>query len=696
MGLELFYHCSFYFAGFFICLACFVYTCLQGKSKRPQDRFYLLVLLNVVVCSACAIIEKFAQPHIYDSDTALGAVNFCRFLYFIVHAALSPLFYAYMVYVSSSIYVHRRHKVRFSLTMIPFMVIELMVLTNHFTGWVYYTDELEVYHRGRFMTMFYIVAAIYYVWSIGNVIRHWFALTAKWKRGVALLFGITLSGVVLQMLQPQLQVELFAEAMGLVCAVIFIENDEDRMDVGSGLFNRSALTMDLKNYIKMDIPFTVVMVYVSNADTLNRLTGSVSTESLLDSVTAYLRTVIPYFHIYKTSPECFVLISMDEKKYARGELSEAIRSRFSQPWNCEGVEVRLSAMVMEAACPEEITTEDEVFLMTDSPKPVDEAGRVSEDARISGLKRSMQVEQALRRGFSQHNFEVFYQPVYFIENLTIHSAEALVRLHDDRLGDIPPSEFIPVAEHDGIIDQIGNFVLEEACLFLGSGLPVEMGIEYISVNLSILQCLKPGFTTFVKETTRKYDVSPSLISFEIKESAAVNDYAVLRSIISELKAFGFRFSMDSYGTGFSDMKSLYSLDFDVIKIDKSLLTRAREGEVGRIVLESCVRMIRQMHRRILVEGVETKEHMEQLKKLDVDYVQGYYSSRPITKNELLGILRATELARMEERRAIAASEAKSSFLANMSHEIRTPINAVLGMNQMIQRECDEAAPAGRG
>ena len=689
--LSLFFESSFCFAGFFIGLFSLVYTFLNNRTKQKRNKTYINTLICVMIGALSSIVSVYAVGLGGYNEVAMFINELNLFAYFFSHSLLAPLLYVYMIYISGSVHLYRKHKRHFTILMIPFVVMILLVLINPFTRMLYYVNEDLEYVRGPLMILYYIIGTGYFVLAIADLTRRWNVVTPKCRNGLCFLFGLTLVGILIQFAFPALQVELFFEAMALLCVMLFIENDEERMDIASGLFNRTALALDLKNYTNIHQEFAVNVVCVNDDDVLGKLTGNYSHESLIDSVADFLKTITPYYNIYKVSTHCFVLVGIGSDRAETEEKTSKIRQRFEEPFKNEDVELKLQALVMQALYPEDIKSADEVFLMTDSPVPLDTAGNIVSDAGLPMLKRSVQIEQALRRGFAEHNFEVYYQPVYFLENLSIHSAEALIRLHDNELGDIPPSEFIPIAEHDGIIDEIGSFVLEEACLFLSSGLPVEMGIEYISVNLSILQCMRPGFAKMAKDMVLHYDISPSLISFEIKESAAANDFVLLQEIVSELKSYGFRFSMDSYGTGFSDMKALYSLDFDLIKIDRSILNRSDDGSVGRIVLESCVRMVRQMHKRILVEGVESKEQIELLKKLDVDYVQGYYSSRPITKNELLGILRVTELARMEERRAIAASEAKSSFLANMSHEIRTPINAVLGMNEMILRECDEAA-----
>lgn len=129
-----------------------------------------------------------------------------------------------------------------------------------------------------------------------------------------------------------------------------------------------------------------------------------------------------------------------------------------------------------------------------------------------------------------------------------------------------------------------------------------------------------------------------MINFEITESIAASDYSILSRVVRILKRQGFRFSMDDYGTGYSNMQSIFRLDFDVVKIDKSILWSAEKGQMGQIILESSVRMIRQMRRKILVEGVETEHQLQMLRDLEVDYAQGYLYSKPISKSDLITLI----------------------------------------------------------
>ena len=165
-------------------------------------------------------------------------------------------------------------------------------------------------------------------------------------------------------------------------------------------------------------------------------------------------------------------------------------------------------------------------------------------------------------------------------------------------------------------------------------------MECINVNLSVLQCMRDDFVQHIIGIVEEYGIPKSFINFEITESVSASDYDLLSDVVRKMKEQGFQFSMDDYGTGYSNMHSLFSLDFDIVKIDKSILWDSEKSERGQIILENCVHMIKQMKRKILVEGVETKAHVEKLQNLGVDFYQGYFFSKPINKNQLLEYCKA--------------------------------------------------------
>ena len=130
-----------------------------------------------------------------------------------------------------------------------------------------------------------------------------------------------------------------------------------------------------------------------------------------------------------------------------------------------------------------------------------------------------------------------------------------------------------------------------------------------------------------------------MINFEITETVGAEDYDVLSIVAHNLKAAGFSISMDDYGTGYSNMEGIFSLDFDVIKIDKTILWNAENDKRGKVILENTVKMIHDLDCKVLIEGVESEKHLNTLKKLNVDYLQGFYFAKPMPKSQFIEYLR---------------------------------------------------------
>ena len=685
------HECGILIAAFLLSFCSLSYTLIQKRTVKVQNRIFTWLLLVIMLNSACEVCTVFQTPYCDSYLYARVLVEVCMYLYFISHTLLCPLLFFYVLYAGGMM-IQRRSILKSlqPLTLILFAIGELMALLNPFTKWVWYFDENFTYHRNTGIWVIYACAGFYFVLAAITMIARRKAIGRSKRLVLLLFFLLNAVGLLLQMLYDHLHTELFVQALALTGVMLTIENEDERMDLTTKVYNRGALMTDLNTYLRLNNPFSVLCIRITNSDMLQRLLGAIDSDMLLQKVAEYLKTVHPGYFIYRPTMEAFLLLVSEPEDQVK-ELAQKIRGRFAESFEYQGTELLLQATLMHARIPGAFSTPEDILLLCDGPIPPHNNLPLLEGRDLKYLLRRADVESALHRGLTEGGFEVYYQPIYRMQGMSIYSAEALLRLKDSRIGNIMPDEFIPIAEQNGLIDRLGDFVLEQVCEFLSSGIPTEMGLECISVNLSVLQCLQPDFVKRVMAITKKYEVQPEHLNFEITESAAASDYDVLSDVLKELRKCGFLFSLDDYGIGYSNVRSIFSLDFDVIKIDKSILWEVHmqnenQPNNGQIILENSVRMLREMQLKILVEGVENAEQLELLEQLNVDYLQGFYFSRPVSKNELMGILRVSELTRMEEQRARAASEAKSSFLANMSHEIRTPINAVLGMNEMILRE----------
>lgn len=318
-------------------------------------------------------------------------------------------------------------------------------------------------------------------------------------------------------------------------------------------------------------------------------------------------------------------------------MADRVRNQLLLDWSADekGMDLKFQLTLSEA--PKELKRPEDVILMSESILEEKEDCVVLEGQDLNGIFEQAKLSEILRRGIDDHNFKMVYQLIYSADRHKVEAAEALLRLHDPEIGDVYPSVFIPVAERIGIIRKLGEYALREVCEFLRGELPDRLGIRFMGVNLSIIQCTNPDFVSHACAILEEYRIEPERICFEISETAAAVDYKLLSETIRELKDRGFRFSMDGYGAGYANMYSTFSMDFDLIKLDRSLLYAAEESEEGKVVLRSSAQMIHDLNRKVVVIGIENERHLEKIRSLPVDYLQGNYFSAAQTKEELEGI-----------------------------------------------------------
>ena len=259
-------------------------------------------------------------------------------------------------------------------------------------------------------------------------------------------------------------------------------------------------------------------------------------------------------------------------------------------------------------------------------------------ASLHESQRKTQIIHIMKRAIRNQEFQVYYQPIYHVETGTFSSAEALVRLWDENLGYIPPDEFIPMAEQNGMITEIGEIVFRQVCSFIKNHDIKTLGVDYIEVNLSFVQCIQENLAQQLANVMMEYSIAPNQINFEITETAGAVKADTLHRNMDKLIDLGSSFSMDDYGTGFSTANYLVNLPLQLVKIDKSILWSAMEDQEAFIILRHTVEMLKALRKKIIVEGIETQEMADVLIEMNCDYLQGYLYSKPLPEEDYVAFL----------------------------------------------------------
>lgn len=253
---------------------------------------------------------------------------------------------------------------------------------------------------------------------------------------------------------------------------------------------------------------------------------------------------------------------------------------------------------------------------------------------LQDFLQTVEIENKLKKAVFNKNFTLHFQPQYYTDSRKLRGMEALIRWKDENNKMISPTVFIPIAEKNGAIIPIGNWVIEESIRCY-----VEWKRKYgqdftISINISSLQCRKDDFVPHILDLIRQYKVNASEVEIEITESILIEDFIEIKEKLITLREHGVRVSLDDFGTGFSSVSYLNELPIDTLKIDKSFVDKVLGDESTRIITESIVNMVSKLGYESIAEGVETEEQFTYMKKIGCDVIQGYLLGKPLSVEEV--------------------------------------------------------------
>lgn len=249
------------------------------------------------------------------------------------------------------------------------------------------------------------------------------------------------------------------------------------------------------------------------------------------------------------------------------------------------------------------------------------------------IMQEQEVFNDMRPALEKEEFVIYFQPKYDGYTQLPYGAEALIRWNHPKKGLIAPAQFIPVLEKNGFIEKLDYYVWEKVCQYIKKWKDQGLTPAPISVNMSRVDCSNAGLPDKLTRLVRKYDISPGLLQLELTESAYMDNPDFVNNMICELRKRGFRIMMDDFGSGFSSLNTLKDIQVDYLKLDMKFLFSHSDDFKSKRILSSVVSMAKWLRLKVIAEGVETEEQFDFLKRIQCDYVQGYYFSRPMPVSE---------------------------------------------------------------
>ncbi len=641
MNSFLFNHIKFQIASLTILLILEVIYFLRPKIRLLSNRIFTVLMVS----SFCYLIFDFATIFalVYYDYVPLWFVRFTHqgFILFL-DIALSSI-YLYMD-------VLNREQKRYSQTELTLIIGSYIVVLASiiFAPLEYYIEEDGIYSYGLMANCVYAVLIIYSGMTVFQTLRH-IKNKAHRKQKICVLMTMVLwigfGGV--QIIEPRILISSVGISAIILLMFLSLENPSEYLDSETHAFNYYALKTVLQEYLSRRKEYAIVSMELDEATIIENYTSNNVISEVLIEIKSFVEKSFktPCYRMNRMT----LAFIIDNKKIARLDpYLEILADRFSRQWELKDRSVRLNAHANVLCCPEDFPFDGNVIELLDFAEDSETYGRsigfvrrIDEKAREKRIRRR-QILHVVSDAIKNDSIEMYFQPIYCLAEKKFTNAEALVRLTDsESIGYISPEEFIPLAERKGMIMPLSNLIFNHVFSFMSDNSLRRKGMNHIEVNLSGLQSVDANLPKLMKSLLMKYNIAPDCVNLEITESIAVTSGYMLKKNMEELKKFGCSFSMDDFGTGYSNLSRIAKADFEMIKIDKSLLWPCfkEDGTEGtknaKILLENMISMLLKIGRKIVVEGIETKEQFDYLESLGITYAQGFYFSKPLPEKEFL-------------------------------------------------------------
>lgn len=614
----------------------------QGITNRV---FIMLIVLSAITTVSDLAMELICRHLPIDGWGVFGA-SVAMYFYYLTQT-LSILGYFFFSYaVTGTWYRIRKNKVKVLLSL-PYGLIILLLISNPFTGAVFTVTETDGYSRGSLIWIVYAVTMGYALVATGYFFANRKYLTAEKLLSLVSLSVLILGSVVFQYFFPQFLVEMIATAFAFILIILFVLRPEEITDASVGSLSAEAYRNDLKKILERKRRVQIAAVNFINARQLYSYLGEERYFAYISSIIKQLDMLFTrervYFDIYFEQPGNIYVI-IEDMDYDVGDCVKRMYSdiaRRSEKTVTSGE--RLIPRVCCISVPDDLNDFDEIIRLGREFSAQIPENRLYNNAsdiiasRDYGIMSHM--DEILNRAIAEKKFRMYYQPIYSFERGRFISAEALIRLTDEEYGFVSPALFIPAAERKGVILPIGDFVLEDVHRFISENDFSQLGLEYIEINLSVSQCLQEELPEKLAVLGDRYGVSPDKVNLEITETTSAEiGTDIMDNNLEMLSAMGYTFSLDDFGTGYSNMQRVSRLPLKMIKLDKSLVDDM-ESEDGLSIMRNTVKMMRDIDKELVAEGVETKENLDTLEELGCHFIQGYYFSKPLPENEFVEFLR---------------------------------------------------------
>lgn len=615
--------------------ACFLIVILTYSLRyrlvpNRRNRMFIRMVVSVLVLVGLSIGTVLLSGHPNWAPYSVDIV--IHTLFFLAYPAVPILFFWYLITVVLEQAEHKINRLMI-LTYVPKLIYDVAVLANPFTRFLFeITDQGYVGKSGEILI--FAVAIFYMVLILFLAIRYRKALSRQLSLIIIAYNLIFILFLVVEFYIPTLVLGGTASTLFILILYLYLQNKEVMTDRLTNLMNRQSAVEQLRLLDKSERSAHLILISLSDFRTINGLYGQQFGDALLRSIANYLTSQGRLDEVYRYAGDMFLLI-LREETHLSDQRVKAMIERFKMPFYIGDQVTTLRAKFVYTHYPLHVRSSENAvalleFLVAKAKNDPKAILIESSNQSLDEMTRRSQVLESISKAIEEDRFTLALQPIFPIQAQGFKKAEALLRLTDERLGVIPPSEFIPLAEESGLIVKIGDLVTQKTIRFIKQCNDEGIFIDSISVNYASNHMSQVHVVENILKAVEEARIFPSQLKIEITESIFISEYSQIITNIIGLKKAGIGVYLDDFGTGFSNIASVIKLPLDLIKFDRMLILEASSSVKTKAMVKGLILAFKESGFTTLAEGVETTQQETMIQEMGFDYVQGYLKSRPLT------------------------------------------------------------------
>ncbi len=605
----------------------FIIVIYFNKTRKIavfQDEILLLLVVMNSLTAICELIKYGMLALLGSKGVAAGTLTACSTGYFATHITVLPLMCLYILSIAKS---WRETSFLFKVSFVlPVILADLMVLTNLWTGYLFVYTSDGVYQRGKGIMFFYMIAGYYLIYLIGLI----FAFRKYYSFSRKLIFAAVIAmcslSTLVQFLFPEQTLETTAVALGSLILLFFIQNPGAQIDRVTGAYSKKIFYSVMRHNCLFK---NRRVLYVIMLDNLQKDDFNADYEKLDDALSqmvGFLRDLHTKCNVYRIDKYVFCTEISDLQDATAEQILDEIRERFRQPWGYLECNLYLKAKIGRISIPGELQTIDQLLGVLDRmvmEEYTEETLRV-EQFNLEELERAKKISDVLAQSMENRDFDMRYTPICCLKDRSIVGAEVTIRFYEDSLGYVYDDEILEFAEKAGHVANLGQLIFEHTCRTIGEENLEELGIDFICIQILPALCMLQGLSDKLIDIMEKYHVNPSSICLQISETAIANATGTFRENMECLAEKGVKFCLTGYGSGYTNISSIYDLPFSMIKFSKNFTQSALVNDRARITFECLLALSRELDLETRVPGIDDLDYFDMVSDMICDYAEGDY------------------------------------------------------------------------